>query len=155
MQDDGHIMDYSKVTEQIFVGSDLCKGNVCPIHGVEFKKLGVTVELNLSIEKKEMPPNEIDVYAWVPVPDATAPNECQFAIGTALINEAIITGNKVYIHCKNGHGRAPTMVAAYFIRYQNKTVDDALDQIRQKRPEIHPLKSQIDALREYEKKYRK
>jgi len=153
MADDGHIMDYSKITDQIFVGSDLCKGNICPIHGPEFKKLGVTVELNLSIEKKEMPPNEVDVYAWLPVLDGKAPNECQFAIGTALINEAVSTGNKVYVHCKNGHGRAPTIVAAYFIRYRKMSVEESFNKIKSARPEIHFEEAQIKALISLYKKW--
>lgn len=152
---DDHIMDYSAITDRIFVGSDLCKGNVCPIHNVEFKKLGVTVELNMSMEKKEFPPNEMDVYSWLPVKDGFPPNECQLEIGTSIINEAVTNGNKVYLHCKNGHGRSPTMLAAYFIRFLNKTTDEAIDMIKMKRPEIHLQEVQINALKAFENKHRK
>jgi hypothetical protein len=51
-RNDSHLFDYTKITDNIFVGSDLCKGSVCPVHGPEFKKLGVCVEINLSAEKK-------------------------------------------------------------------------------------------------------
>lgn len=152
---DDHIMDYSAITEHIFVGSDLCKGNVCPIHNVEFKRLGVTVELNMSMEKKEFPPNEMDVYSWLPVKDGDAPNECQFEIGTAIINDAVVNGNNVYLHCKNGHGRSPTMLAAYFIRYFNKTTEEAIDLIKMKRPEIHLQEAQMAGLRAFEQKHAK
>lgn len=148
-RNDGHVFDYSKITEQIYIGSDLCQGMVCPIHGPEFEALGILVELNLSVEKKEIPPDGIDVYSWIPVPDGYAPSQEQFDIGTAIINEAIKGEKKVYIHCSNGHGRSPTMIAAYLIRYQRKSVDEAIESIREKRPEIHIEDIQKEALSKF------
>ena len=60
----------------------------------------------------------------------------------------------VYVHCHEGHGRAPTVVAAYYIA-QGKTTDEALAYIAEKRPTIHPNKKQIAALRAYEKSLKK
>jgi len=52
---------------------------------------------------------------------------------------------KVYVHCQNGHGRAPTLVAAYLIR-QGKTPMEAIEFIKSKRPTIHLEEVQISAL---------
>lgn len=152
---DNHTVDYSQITENIFIGSDLCKGLSCPVHGPEFEKLGILVELNLSAEKKEIPPDGIDIYAWIPVGDDRAPTPEQLDIGTAIINEAAMHGKRIYVHCKNGHGRSPTMVAAYFIRYQGKTVDEAVAMILNKRNEVHLEFEQREALGKFLEKYSK
>jgi len=47
-RNDDHVFDYSKITDNIFIGSDFCKGGVCLLHADEFKRLGVSVEINLS-----------------------------------------------------------------------------------------------------------
>ena len=152
-RNDNHLFDYSKITGKIYIGSDLCKGSVCPVHGPEFKKLGVCVEINLSAEKKEMPPDEIDSYTWMPVVDGYPPSFDQLNIGTSVINQAIKNGETVYVHCKNGHGRSPTMVVAYLIRYRDMGVDEAINFIAKKRPEIHIEKSQKSALKDFAKKW--
>jgi len=52
------------------------------------------------------------------------------------LQKLVAMKKKVYVHCKNGHGRAPTLVAAYFVK-QGKSVDEALATIKAKRPSIH------------------
>ena len=141
-----HQTDYSQITEQVFIGSDLCRGLVCPVHSVEFKRLGICGEVNLEMERDETPTPGVDAYIWLPVPDKTAPTLDQLRVGTAAVNEMVGVGNKVYVHCKNGHGRSPTMVAAYLIRYKGMTVEEAVQFIRQQRPEIHLEEEQMKAL---------
>lgn len=154
-RNDGHVFDYSEITEQIYIGSDLCQGMVCPIHGPEFEALGILVEINLSVEKKETPPDGIDVYAWIPVPDGYAPSQEQMDMGTALIDAAVKGGKKVYVHCSNGHGRSPTLVAAYLIRYQGKSLDEATQFVKNKRPEVHIEDTQMEALRKFLERWSK
>lgn len=148
-RNDGHTADYSKITDKIYLGSNLCKGNVCPIHGKEFKKLGVTAEINLSFERKEIPPDEVDIYSWIPVVDGYPPTQKQLVMGSGIINESVNCGTTIYVHCTNGHGRGPTMVAAYFIRYKNMSVNEANDFIKSKRPEIHIEERQWKALEQF------
>lgn len=152
-RNDGHEFDYSKITENIYIGSDLCVGNVCPIHSEQFERLGVCVELNLSAEKKEIPPENIDSYSWIPVVDGYAPSPDQLDMGTTIINQAVSSGKTVYVHCKNGHGRSPTMVAAYFVKYKNMEVDEAIGLVKKKRPEVHIEKRQRKALDEFSRKF--
>jgi protein-tyrosine phosphatase len=152
-RNDGHVFDFSRITEQIILGSDLCKGGVCLIHADEFKKLGVSVELNLSHEENELPPKDIETYIWLPVVDGYAPSQTQFEIGTSAIHEAVKNGKTVFIHCKNGHARSPSMVAAYFIKYEELNLDAALNLIKEKRPESHIEDTQRKALNEFLIKY--
>ncbi len=154
-RNDSHLFDYSKITDNIYIGSDLCKGSVCLVHGPEFKRLGVCVELNLSAEKKEKPPDDINSYSWLPVVDGYAPSPNQFDLGTSVINQAVENGETAYVHCRNGHGRSPTMVAAYLVRYKNMSVEEAVEFIGKKRPEIHIEKAQKKALQQFAKKWSK
>lgn len=154
-RNDGHTFDYSKITDKLYIGSDLCKGGVCLIHGEEFKKLGVSVELNLSAENNELPPKDIEMYVWLPVVDGYPPTAGQLDLGTLIINNAIVSGKTVYVHCKNGHGRSPTLVAAYFIRYKKYTVAQALGFLKERREESHIEESQKRALEEFAQKWSK
>jgi protein-tyrosine phosphatase len=155
MLGDDHKSNYTQITDNIFIGSDLCKGMSCPIHGAEFEELGILAEINLSVEKKEIPPDGIDIYAWIPVANMHSPTKEQFDIGTAIINEAIANNKNIYIHCMNGHGRSPAMVAAYFVRYVGKSVDESILLIRGKRHEVHLEDVQVEGLRDYEKNIEK
>ncbi|KKQ53005.1 hypothetical protein A2865_01330 [Candidatus Woesebacteria bacterium RIFCSPHIGHO2_01_FULL_39_17] len=154
-RNDRHVFDYSKITEQIIIGSDLCKGGVCLIHGEEFRKLGVSLEINLSRENNELPPKDMEIgYVWLPVTDGYAPSQEQLEMGTCLLDTAINMGKKVFVHCKNGHGRSPTLVAAYLMKYAGMSMEDAEKLISEKRPETHIEESQREALGEFMKRLR-
>jgi atypical dual specificity phosphatase len=152
---DDHSFDYSKITDNIYIGSDLCKGNVCPIHAGQFKALGVRAEINLTAEHKETPPDEMDIYAWIPVKDHMAPSPGQFDLGASIIDQIVSKGKTIYVHCKVGHGRSPTMVAAYLIRYKGMGVDEAISFIAASRPGIHPEDLQKEALVAFQQKWSK
>jgi len=150
----GHEMDYSQITDEIFIGSDLCKGLSCPIHTREFERLGICGEINLEIEHAELPPKNIDAYLWLPVVDRQSPTLDQFLIGTSALAEMVKLKNKIYVHCKNGHGRSPTLVAAYLMRYKGMDMDGAIKFIKEKRPEIHIEEAQKKALEEFAKQWK-
>jgi len=145
-RNDDHVFDYSKITDNIFIGSDFCKGGVCLLHADEFKRLGVSVEINLSFENNELPPKELETYLWLPVVDGYAPSEMQLLAGSSVMHAAISHGKKVYVHCRNGHGRSPALVAAYLMRYKGLSLEEAAKTIKLKRPESHLEKVQIEAL---------
>lgn len=97
--------------------------------------LGVTAEIDLEKERQDAAP-DIGVYLWLPVADKTAPSLDQLAAGAVLIMDMTRRGKKIYVHCQYGHGRSPTLVAAYLITI-GKTVTKAIDIIKTARPEIH------------------
>jgi len=125
------------------------------LHSEEFKALGVKVELNLSQEENELPPKELEVYVWLPVPDGGSPSPEQLDIGSSTINDSVEAGKTVYVHCKNGHGRSPSVVVAYLIRFKGHTVPDALSLIEEKRPESHIEGIQKEALKKFAEKWSK
>lgn len=154
-RNDEHQFNYSKIADNLYLGSDFCQGGVCLLHGAEFEKLGIFVEINLSKEENELPPTNIESYIWLPVADGSVPTPDQFDIGTSAINEALKNGKAVYVHCKNGHGRSPTLIAAYYIRFQGKSVDEAVAFTQGQRNEIHVELAQREALQKYLEKWSK
>ena len=74
-------------------------------------------------------------------------------IGAKAIKTLIDNKIKVYVHCQRGHGRSPTLVAAYFI-LQGMSAEEAIKKIRNKR-NIHLTKTQIKSLKIFDKKNKK
>jgi rhodanese-related sulfurtransferase len=61
------------------------------------------------------------------------------------INQHIQAGRNVYVHCRAGVGRSAQAVAAYLIKYEGKSVDDACDIIVSSR-KVATVKKKKDAL---------
>lgn len=138
-------MNFSRITDRIYIGTNFC----CDMHfAPELLERGVTYDLSLEEDRVDAPLGGA-AYLWLPIKDGHAPTEQQFAMGTSFIDAAVRTGRRVYVHCKNGHGRAPTMVAAYFIK-TGMSLDDALHLIEAKRPEVHVNDTQRASLLAYE-----
>lgn len=85
----------------------------------------------------------------LPTPDRHAPSLEQLQEGAAFINKEIKNNGKVYIHCRAGEGRGPTMALAYLI-YSGMTFDDAFALVKKTRTFISPTPPQIERLREFE-----
>lgn len=155
-RNDEHKFDYTKIRDNIYIGSDLCKGGVCLLHGQEFKKLGVSFEINLSLENNELPPKDMEIgYMWLPVTDGYSPSQLQLDMGTSAMHEVVESGKTVYVHCKNGHSRSPTMVSAYLIRFEKMPKEKAEELIKEKRPEIHIEEAQLNELKKFEERWLK
>lgn len=139
---------FNQITDLIYLGTNLC----CTImpHIKVLLDLGIKADIDLEEERQEQTPN-IDTYLWLPVKDHYAPTQSQLDTGVAVINSLVKNQNKVYIHCRNGHGRSPTLVAAYFIS-QGTEVDEAIEKIRSKRPEIHIREVQMEALNKFKQR---
>lgn len=112
--------------------------------------IGITGEIDLEEERQETPP-KVDAYLWLPVTDKHAPTLGQLEIGVAAIEKMIKQGRKVFVHCKWGHGRSPTMVAAYLIS-AGSTPEKAMETIKSARPEVHLEDAQMEVLRAYASK---
>jgi protein-tyrosine phosphatase len=145
------VFELSKITDQIYLGTNLCC--TAKPHVEILKEHGISADIDLEEERQEKAPN-IEVYLWLPVKDKTAPTQDQLDVGVLVMDRLIKAGKKIYAHCMYGHGRSPTLVAAYFI-YKGMGVNEAIEKIRKKRPEIHLEKVQVRGLREFEKRMRK
>ncbi len=137
-------LEYNQIDEYIYLGTNYC----CQIHfNEDLLEKGIRADISLEGERIDEPKG-VDIFLWLPTIDGTAPTQEKLEIGVACIDKIIKNKIKVYIHCKNGHGRAPTLLAAYYIS-KGLSVKEAIEKIEKKRPEIHPNEEQIRALEEF------
>lgn len=137
-------LEFNAITPYIYIGTNAC----CQAHfAKELLEKGIEADLSLEEEKLDSPFG-ITFFLWLPVKNCQAPTQEQLRIGTVFISELIKLKKKVYVHCQNGHGRAPTLVAAYLIS-QGMEVEKAIEFIKSKRSVIHINQVQEQTLREF------
>ncbi|PIQ67603.1 hypothetical protein CO173_03605 [Candidatus Uhrbacteria bacterium CG_4_9_14_3_um_filter_41_35] len=132
---------WSQIDDNIYIGTNQC----CQIHfDKELLLQGITTDISLEDVKIDSPFG-VESYLWLPTKDHTASSQDQLRLGVAHLTQLINVGRKVYVHCRNGHGRAPTLVAAYYIS-TGLSVEEATNKIKNKREEVHLNDEQIEAL---------
>jgi protein-tyrosine phosphatase len=137
-------MEVSEMTPEIYLGTNQC----CQAHyDLLLISKGVTHDISLEGEHVDQPYGA-DSYLWLPTEDRMAPSPQTLMLGVDYIDDVIARGGKVYIHCKNGHGRAPTLLAAWYVSH-GSSVNEALAAVKAKRPEVHLEDAQVEALRAY------
>lgn len=137
-----HGIDYHRITETIFLGTNAC----CQMHfAQELLSKGIRTDLSLEAERIDQP-DGVDHFLWLPTPDHAPPAPYAAELGTGLLAFCEEHGLPCYVHCKNGHGRGPTLVAAYLMRSRGLSAEAAIDAVRAQRLSIHLQPSQIDFL---------
>ena len=137
-------LEFNYIADGIYIGTNRC----CQM---DFDAVLVKEEItyDISLEKERIDaPYGVTSYVWIPVEDHQAPTQEQIEFGVFVLEKIVAMGKKVYVHCKNGHGRAPTLVAAYFIK-QGNTVDEAIAIIKEKRQTTHLEEVQVQALHQW------
>lgn len=137
-----------QVTSHLFIGSQY---NLVGLK--KLKALGVTAIVNMRVHNDyDDAEHEGIKYLHLPTTDNTPPPLKVLLEGADFIDEEIKHKGKVYVHCRQGLGRGPTMAMAYLIKL-GMTYDDAYAQIRRVRIFINPRPGQIKRLRELEAHY--
>lgn len=140
-------LDFNYITDGIFIGTNQC----CQTHFDEkLKKEGITADISLEKDRIDAPFG-VNFYVWIPVKNHTPPAPDQLEFGVSTLKKLVLMGKKVYVHCKNGHGRAPTLVAAYLIS-KGKNPEEAEAFIKSKRPSMHLEEIQREALQTFNSK---
>ena len=134
--------EYSQITKYIYIGTNMC----CQAH-FDKSLLKKGIKADISLEKKKLDhPFGVDYYLWLPTKDHQAPTLKQLEVGVAFLQKLVSQKVKCYVHCQQGHGRAPTLVAAYLVS-EGMSADKAFDFIKKKRPDAHPNPKQISAVK--------
>lgn len=144
-------MQFDKITADLYVG---------PRPDGEgwrqLKQAGITANLNLQAEERD---GQFGSYApqaslWLPTGDWQGPDEKTIVLGAAYIQMMVAAGHKVYVHCKLGMGRAPTLGVGYLVT-TGMDVEDALKLMKQQRPSFKPNTMQVNAVRSFAKNWSK
>lgn len=126
-------LNFDYIDDGIYIGNNTC----CQTHFDErLKEKDITADMSLE-EGRVDSPLGADYYVWIPVADHTAPAQSKLAFGVSVLEKWVQMGEKIYVHCRNGHGRAPTMVAAYFIKTRGWSPLKAEEFVKSKRSAMH------------------
>ena len=140
---------YTRITQQIFVGPQYQARGMAKLI-----RNGIRAGLNLRVEFDDVDFGlAMPRYCHLPTADDTPPSLDHLHQGIEFIDQAVKAGEKVYIHCAGGIGRAPTMAAAYFMS-QGGDLTEALSRIRAVRPFIRIMPSQMEQLKRLETQIR-
>ncbi len=134
--------DYDQINDEVFIGTNMC----CQV-GFNRELLTKNVRADISLEEIRVDaPMGVDYFLWLPTKNHEAPTPDKLTLGVQTLEFLISRKIKVYIHCKNGHGRAPTLYVAYLVK-TGMEVDEAIKYLKDKRPVIHFNENQTKALR--------
>jgi protein tyrosine phosphatase (PTP) superfamily phosphohydrolase (DUF442 family) len=141
------VMRYSKITDNVYVGPQY---KASGLQWLDDEGINAVINMRIEYDNAEhgLAPDE---YLYLPTIDDDAPTIEHLEEGVAFCERIIADGGKVYIHCKGGIGRAPTMAAAYFIS-QGMSIDEALELIRKTRPFIKVMPPQMAQLNVFEER---
>lgn len=115
-----------------------------------FHKWGITAVVNMRMHSihKDVSSTTLRILN-LPTPDFYAPTQKQLERGVFFITEELAKGGSVYIHCRQGEGRGPTMAIAYLMS-TGLTLEHALQLVKKVRTFINPTQHQLIALQRFE-----
>jgi protein-tyrosine phosphatase len=138
----------SQISAHLFLGSQY---NLVGLQ--KLKALGVTAIVNMRMHNTYSEAVYEGIkYLHLPTVDNTPPPIDVLTKGADFIDEEVKKGGIVYVHCRQGLGRGPTMAMAYLIKL-GMTYEGAYNTIRSVRIFINPRPGQIKRLKELETYY--
>jgi atypical dual specificity phosphatase len=142
--------NFSWVTDGKLAGSGL------PVTQDEFKwVLDKGIKSIVTVREVPLPSRWIDGtnidYLHLMVEDYGVPNIEVLDEAVNYIDKKIQSGKPVLVHCAAGKGRTGALLAAYMIKKENLTAEQAIEKIRLIRPGSVQSVTQETALSMYEK----
>ncbi|XXG83478.1 hypothetical protein AAC387_Pa10g1218 [Persea americana] len=138
-----------QIAEDVFLGSVGVASNKDAL-----KNLDVTHILIVARSLEPAYPNDF-IYKKIEVLDSPDTNlEQHFDECFNFIDEAKRLGGRVLVHCFAGKSRSVTIVVAYLMKKYHKSLSQALDLVRSKRPQMAPNQGFMLQLRNFESSLR-
>ena len=134
---------YSHVAPKLYVG-----GKYTPRDYKRFQSWGITGVVSMRTHASPPAPEGIELLR-LPTTDWHPPAIEDLKKGTEFMERHIQNDGAVYVHCRQGEGRGPTMAAAYLIS-KGFSVDEALKQLSKYRPVARPNARQRKRLAEWQ-----
>ncbi|SHM97217.1 dual specificity protein phosphatase family protein [Mucilaginibacter sp. OK098] len=142
-------LNRSQITGHLFLGSQY---NLLGLK--KLKALGVTAIVNMRTHNDYSDAEHEGIkYLHLPTVDNTPPPLDVLLKGADFIDNEIKNNGIVYVHCRQGLGRGPTMAMAYLIK-TGLTFENAYAMIKKVRVFINPRPGQVARLKELEIYYR-
>ena len=135
----------SQITANLFLGGQY------DLQGLKkLREMGITGIINMRVHSI-YPDTQYEGFHYLHLPtvDNTAPKLEDLVKGAEFARDEIKNGGKVYIHCRQGLGRGPTMAIAYLMK-MGATYEDAFATVKAARSFISPRPVQIQRLKELE-----
>ncbi|KAJ2604601.1 tyrosine protein phosphatase yvh1, partial [Coemansia sp. RSA 1694] len=130
-----------QIVDGLYVGSAMAESDKAKL-----KEAGVTHILSVARHYPPSFPNDF-VYKAVEIDDLPEENIIQFFPETdVFIGSALESGGRVLVHCMAGQSRSATVAAAYLMRRDMLTAEQAIAVLKDKRRQIHPNSGFLDQL---------
>jgi len=123
---------------------------------VQEENVGAIISLNMPFERQYITTpteewEELGVEHFkIDIPDfISTPTVSQMWEGIELIKAKAELGQKTYVHCKAGRSRSATMVTAYVMQKYEKSVEEAVQFVTEKRPHVKYTELQLQTLHDF------
>lgn len=139
---------FTRITPDLYCGGQHLRRGLPTLKG-----RGITAIINMRREADDAHKKRtLARYLHLPTIDNTPPTLEHLFEGVHFIRTELDQGGKVYIHCWEGVGRAPTMTAAYLVS-TGLTTAEAWATIRGVRPFIRPTPMQQAQLEQFAREW--
>jgi len=136
----------AEVTDHLY----LCAARAVNVHSLREKD--VTCVINATNELPNLPISSVE-YVKVAVDDSPFANISSFFDKIAdKIHETQKSGGKTLVHCVAGVSRSASLCIAYLMKYDNMSLRDAYEYVKERRPIIRPNNGFFRQLIDYERK---
>jgi protein-tyrosine phosphatase len=143
-------LNFSWVTDQLAVGGAFRTSQI-----PRLKAMGVNAVIDCREEAQDdaetLKRHGID-YLRLPTIDATALSQHSLDVGVEWARDRLTRGDKIFVHCLHGVGRAPLMGSCILVDRGANAVE-AMELIKARRWQASPNEEQLNALLEYAERH--